>query len=361
MNDLPEWVKRFNDQRLPEKYLKNDWNTLYPINTYVQSSVDDNPYEGRFKGNSTSTFPVKTSTMFSKNFAVLRSTPYGNSLTLEMAKAAIENEQLGRDEITDFLTVSFSSTDYVGHKFGVNAIETEDTYLRLDQDLAALFKYLDIKVGKGAYSVFLTADHGAANNPGFLTDNKIPAGYWPGGKILSDLNKQLENLYQAKNIVTGFNNSQVQLNYKLIDKDKLDKDAVRGSIVEYLQNVPAVSFVIDNLSVHHNGIPELLEKRIKNGFHFKRSGAITFVLEPGWYSSSKPDATGTSHGAWNPYDAHIPLLWMGWGIKHGASNRPVNMSDVAPTVAALLHIQEPNGNIGKPIEEVINFPLDTGL
>ena len=188
MNELPAWVKRFNDQKLPEKYLKQDWNTLYDIKTYVQSSTDNNPYEGKFSGSSTSTFPVKTSTLFTdKNYDILRTTPFGNTFTLDMAKAAIDNEQLGKDDITDFLALSFSSPDYIGHKFGINAIEVEDTYLRLDRDLANLLSYLDTKVGKGAYTVFLTADHGAAHNPNFLIDNKIPAGYFPSGQVLRDI------------------------------------------------------------------------------------------------------------------------------------------------------------------------------
>lgn len=199
VNALPSWVNKFNDQKLPEKYLKQDWNTLYDIKTYVQSSPDDNPYEGKFSGSTTSTFPVKTSTLFTnKNYDIIRSTPYGNTLTVDMAKAAIDNEQLGNNVVTDFLAVSFSSPDYIGHKFGVNAIEVEDTYLRLDMDIANLLSYLDTKVGKGNYIVFLTADHGAAHNPNFLIDNKIPAGYFAGGQVQKDLNIVLEENLMPK-------------------------------------------------------------------------------------------------------------------------------------------------------------------
>jgi len=354
MNDLPAWVKKFNDQKLPEKYLKQDWNTLYDIKTYVQSSPDNNPYEGKFSGSSTSTFPVKTSALFSdKNYDIIRSTPYGNTLTLDMAKAAIENEELGKDDITDFLAVSFSSPDYIGHKFGVNAIEVEDTYLRLDKDLANLLSYLDTKVGKGMYTVFLTADHGAAHNPNFLIDNKIPAGYFPSGQVLRDLNTVLEEKFNAKNIVISFSNSQVHLNNQLIAKNKLNEEAIRNDIVQFLRDKPTVSFVADNDKIGEAGLPDELARRLKNGYNLKRSGVITFGLEPGWYSGSGPTATGTTHGSWNSYDAHIPMLWMGWGIKHGSLNRHTYMTDISATLAALLHIQEPNGCIGKPVEELI--------
>lgn len=351
MNELPAWVKQFNDKKLAEKYLKQDWNTLYDIKTYVQSSADDNRYEGKYEGSTTSTFPVKTSGMFSKGFGIIQTTPYGNTFTLDLAKAAVENEQLGKDLITDFLAVSFSSPDYVGHKFGINAIETEDTYLRLDNDLADLFSYLDAKVGKGAYTVFLTADHGAAHNPGFLTDNKVPAGTWASGQLLKDLNAALEQKYTANNMVTSFSNSQVHLNNKLIANNKLNEEAIRNDVVNFLRGKPQIAFVADINKIDDSQLPEELKKRVINGYNFKRSGPITFILEPGWYSGAA-NATGTTHGSWNAYDAHIPLLWMGWGIKHGTTNKPTHMTDIAATLAGLLHIQMPNGCIGEAIEEV---------
>ncbi len=351
MNELPAWVKQFNDKKLAEKYLKQDWNTLYDIKTYVQSSADDNKYEGKYEGSTTSTFPVKTSGMFSKSFGIIQTTPYGNTLTLDLAKAAIENEQLGKDVITDFLAVSFSSPDYVGHKFGINAIETEDTYLRLDKDLADLFSYLDTKVGKGSYTVFLTADHGAAHNPSFLIDNKVPAGTWAGGQLLKDLNAALQQKYTANNMVTSFSNSQVHLNNKLIANNKLNEEAIRNDIVQFLRGKPQMAFVADINRIEDAQLPEELKKRVINGYNFKRSGPITFILEPGWYSGA-PNATGTTHGSWNAYDAHIPLLWMGWGVKHGTTNRTTHMTDIAATLAGLLRIQMPNGCIGEPIEEV---------
>jgi predicted AlkP superfamily pyrophosphatase or phosphodiesterase len=353
MMELPGWVKKFNDQKLAERYLKQDWNTLYDIKSYVQSLPDDNSYEGLFPGISTPTFPVKTSGMYAKSYDIIRTTPYGNTITAEFAKAAIENEQLGKDDITDFLAVSFSPTDYLGHKFGANAVEIEDTYLRLDKELASLFMYLDLNVGKSSYTVFLTADHAAAHNPNFLQDNNIPAGYFNSGQVQKELNAELEKKYNQKNIVRSFSNSQVHLNYDLFAKNNLNEELIRKDIVIFLLKVPHISFVADNNKIGESGIPSLIAERIRNGYNAKRSGAITFILDPAYYSGGSAKATGTTHGSWNPYDSHIPLLWMGWGINHGVSNRSVNMTDIAPTIAALLHMQEPNGCIGNPIEEVL--------
>ena len=354
MKELPAWVRKMNDQKLTEKYLKQDWNTLYDINTYVQSSPDDNRYEGKYQGKSTSTFPVKTSGMFtSKNYEIIRSTPYGNSLTLDLAKAAIENEQLGKGGTTDFLAVSCSSTDLIGHKTGLLSVEVEDTYLRLDIDLANFFTYLDTKIGKGNYTLFLTADHGAGHNPNLLIDNRLPGGYWIGSQTQRDLNTLLEDKFKIKNIVTSFSNSQVHLNHKIIAQNRLDENAIKTEIVDFLILHPSIAFAVVNNKLEEAAVPAYIKNLITNSYNPKRSGAITIILQPGWYSGSSPSGTGSAHASWNPHDTHIPLVWMGWGIKHGSSNRHINITDIAPTLAALLHIQEPNGCVGVPIEEVL--------
>jgi predicted AlkP superfamily pyrophosphatase or phosphodiesterase len=350
MTDLPAWVKTFNAGKPAEKYLKQDWNTLYPLNTYLQSSTDNSPkYEGKYSGTETPTMPVKTSELYKGRMGMIRSTPYGNSMTLDLAKAAVESEALGRNTVTDFLAVSLSSTDYIGHQFGPNSVEVEDTYLRLDRDLAAFFAYLDAKVGKGNYTVFLTADHGAAHNANYLIDHNIPAGFW--GESVAGLNKILEDKYKAKGLILSFSNYQVNFNYAAIKKDNISEDALKNDCIQYLQKQPGIAYAIDMQHAQTANIPEDLRARIINGYNPERSGTIQIILKPGWYGGH--GGTGTTHGTWNPYDAHIPLVFMGWGIKHGSLTRETHMTDIAATVAALLHIQAPNGNIGKTISEVL--------
>ncbi len=351
MKELPVWVKNFNQQKLAEKYLKQDWNTLYPISTYLQSEPDNNKHEGTFTGSATPTFPVKTSEMMAKGAGLIRTTPYGNSLTLDLAKAAVESEALGKNTVTDFLAVSLSSTDYIGHQFGINAVEIEDTYLRLDRDLSSFFTYLDSKVGKGNYTVFLTADHGAAHNPNFLLDHEIPAGLWPGGTVLKDLNQLLENKYKAKKLVLGFGNYQVNFNNPMIKTNQLDVNEIKKDCIIFLQQQTGVQNVVDMDKIETATLPAELRSRITNGYNPEHCGPIQIILKPGWYSGY--GQTGTTHGTWNPYDAHIPLVFMGWGIPHGKINRETHMTDIAATIAALLHIQAPNGCIGQPISEVL--------
>ncbi|RVU01320.1 alkaline phosphatase family protein [Mucilaginibacter limnophilus] len=351
MTDLPQWVKDFNAKNLAEKYLKQDWNTLYPLNTYLQSAPDNSPkYEGKFKGADAPVFPVKTSQLYNGNKGLVRSTPYGNTLTLDMAKAALTNEQMGKGTVTDFLAVSLSSTDYVGHQFGPNSVEVEDTYLRLDNDLAAFFNFLDTQVGKGNYTVFLTADHAVAHNPNFLIDHKIPAGVFNEGATEKALNSYLQEKYKAEGIVLSLGNYQVNLNYKVIGQNKLNEEAIKLDCIAFLEKQPDIAFAVDMLKAKTATVPEELRERIVNGYSREHSGVIQIILKPGYFSGGQ---TGTTHGTWNPYDAHIPLVFMGWGVKHGALTRETHMTDIAPTISSLLHIQQPNGSIGKPIGEVL--------
>jgi len=357
MKDLPQWAKDFNDQKLPETYLKLDWTSLYPVETYLQSTPDDSKYEGKFKGTDAPTLPVKTSAIYKKlGLGLIRSTPYGNTLTIDMAVAAINGEQLGQGDQTDFLAMSLSSPDYIGHQFGINAVEIEDTYLRLDRDIANFLTFLDAKVGKGNYTVFLTADHGAAHNTAFLNDHDIPAGVWDEASVLKDINKVLMDKYKADSLVLSLNNYQVNFNYRIVNYLHIDQDELKKECIKYLQKQPEIQYAVDMTKIASSSIPEPLRERIINGYNAKNSGAIQIILDPAWFTghgSGDGGPTGTTHGTWNPYDNHIPLVFMGWGIQHGSALREVHMTDIAPTIAALLHIQAPNGCIGTPIPEVL--------
>lgn len=355
MQELPAWVKQFNAQKLAEKYLQQDWNTLYPIDTYVQSIEDDNNYEATFRGEDAPVFPKKLGALVKDNgLGLIRTTPFGNTFTLDLAKAAISHEQLGHnpENVTDFLCVSLSSTDYVGHQFSVNAIEIEDTYLRLDKELEAFFAYLDDQVGAGEYTVFLTADHGASHNPLFFMDKRGNAGYFDERNALSGLNDLLEKEFGQEKIVRSLMNYQVHLDYETIRANDLDEDDIKDQAIKFLRTLEGVAFVTDMEKAGASSIPERIRERIVNGYNPKRSGCIQIILEPQWYSGS-PRSRGTTHGTWASYDAHIPFLMMGWGIKHGTTNRETHMTDIAPTIAALLHIEEPNGNIGQPVQEIL--------
>ncbi len=346
MKSLPDWVNRFNNRKLPDQYLKQNWNTLYPIETYVQSTPDDKFYEG-IVPHEDNTFPHNTENITKDKYNTLRYTPYGNTLTIDMAKAAIEAEHLGSSATTDFLTVSFSSTDYIGHAFGPNSIEAEDTYLRLDMDLSAFLTYLDKQVGKGNYTVFLTADHGVAHVPEFLLENNIHAENVRDSIIKTSLNEMAENRFKIKDAVAYIINDQIFLS-KNVEAEQTQ--IIINAIVKRLLEFPFIANAVNLSNVSNTTLPEVQKNMLANGYNQKLSGEIQFFYKPHDIEGSN---RGTTHGSWNPYDAHIPLLWYGWGIKKGKTNRETYMTDIAATLSALLHIQMPSGCIGKVIEEVI--------
>ena len=348
MDRLPKWVEAFNGKRLPEQYLSQKWNTLYPKNTYTESTTDENEYENGIREGVKATLPLNLPELYKKyGYGIIRNTPFGNSLTLDMAKAAIDGEQLGADDETDLLAVSCSSTDYIGHQVGTHAIETEDTYLRLDKAIADFLAYLDSKVGKGNYLVFLSADHGAMNNAAFLQDRRIPAGSWNASATAKKLNQVLAKEYpEAGDIVKTVMNYQVFFNRDVIKSKQLDFDNIKQTVVNVLKEDTSVLYACDMAKASTESIPEEVKSRIINGYNRERSGDVVIILKPNFYAHSMK---GTDHGAWNSYDTHIPLVFMGWGIKHGATTKQTFMTDIAPTIAAMLHIQAPNGCVGKAI------------
>lgn len=348
MNQLPKWVEAFNGKKLPEHYLSEKWNTLYPKDTYTESTSDENEYENGIKKGVKATLPLNLPELYKKyGYNIIRNTPFGNSLTFDMAKAAIGGEQLGADDETDLLAVSCSSTDYIGHQVGTHAVETEDTYLRLDKAIADFLSYLDTKVGKGNYLVFLCADHGAMNNARFLQDRRIPAGNWDDDTAAKKLNEVLAKEYpNTGDLVKTVMNYQVFFNREVIKNQHLDFAKIKQTVVDFLKEDSCVLYACDMEKTMTESIPEEVKYRIVNGYNRERSGDIQIVLKPNFYTHGMK---GTDHGAWNLYDTHIPLVFMGWGIKHGATTKRTFMTDIAPTIGALIHVQAPNGCVGQPI------------
>lgn len=351
MNDLPQWVKSFNSQNLPDQLVAKGWNTLLPINQYTESSPDNSAWEGLLGSSKTPVFPYSNlAEDYKTKKDNIRYTPFGNTLTLKLAEASVEGENLGADEVTDILAINLASTDYAGHKFGPNSIEVEDVYLRLDQDLAQFFKYLDGKVGKNQYTVFVSADHGGAHSVGFLKEHKINTGFFGEGMEKS-LNEKLKAKFGVDQLINGVDNYQIYFDRKLMADNNLELEDIKEFAIHELEKDPTVLYAVSTTEVQEATIPEPIKQRIINGINRQRSGDIQLIS----HDSMLPpySKTGTTHSVWNSYDAHIPLIFMGWGIKHGESNKQYHMTDIAPTVSALLHIQFPSGNVGNPITEVL--------
>lgn len=349
MNQLPEWVVKFNASQKALDY-KKTWNTLEKIDKYVESVSDNVPYESPFKGEALPVFPHDLPALWEANgkYELLRITPYGNSLTLDFALEALDQEDLGKDDITDFLAISFSSTDYVGHKFGVDSKEVEDTYLRLDQDLARMLKHLDRKVGKGMYTVFLTADHGALPVQNYLKDQKINAGYLNLKDLRERLDTFVQNTFGTSALIRNVSNGQIFLEPTVLKTLGTSVQEVRTCIAAELMTYPEIQQVYTADQMLQSDFVEGLPAIFQKGFNPKRSGDLLLVHAPGFANYSQ---TGSTHGSPYPYDTHIPLLLFGKGIRQGNTVRRTTIPDIAPTISALLGIAFPNGTTGAPIPE----------
>lgn len=351
-DSLPQWVSTFNAQKIPNKYLKENWNTIQNISAYTESSEDDEAYENVFAKESKPIFPHRVSEMTEKNVDVIKNTPWGNTLTFDFAKSAISGEKLGKGSYTDFLTISFSSTDYIGHQFGPNSVEVEDCYIRFDKDLGDFLSYLDKEIGAGNYTVFLTSDHGAAHADGFRRAYRMPGGDMPDAPLIDQVNKQFKTLWNIDSMVEIFDNMQFYLKQRSGADQRIDISAAKSMIVNNLEGdvKNSIRYAIDLKTINAEPIPAAMKETIINGYYPKRSGDIQIVYEP---AVLEDRAKGTTHGSLYNYDTHIPLLWYGWGVKPGYDFSPIYMTDIAATVAALLQIQEPNGCVGKPINGLI--------
>jgi predicted AlkP superfamily pyrophosphatase or phosphodiesterase len=351
VKDLPEWLKRFNEKKVAKFYLEKGWNTLYPVETYTSSLADDNRYELAPNKKQKPVFPYDYKTQITSNgWGIIKASPWGNTITKDIAIECLKNESLGKDDISDILSISFSSTDIVGHAYGIRSVEVEDVYLRLDKDLEELLKTLDAEVGKGNYVLFLTADHGGAETASYLRDLKIPAGYLKESAVLSELKKFCMKQY-GDSLISNLSNQQLFLNMPKLWQLNLNQDEVEKTLAAKLIQMEGISEAYpSSVLKYDNHTGHNVKDLIANGYNHKRSGNVAFSYLPGWLDIQE---TGTTHGSAFTYDTHVPLIFFGSGIKKGESVKHHNITEIAPTISILLNNPFPNGCTSKPIEEIL--------
>ena len=352
MEELPDWVKAFNSNNKADAYLNETWETLYDINTYSQSRADNNIYENNLNGQEKPVFPkdLKKLREQNDNFSLIKTIPAGNTYTVDFAKAAIKGEQLGKSKFTDFLAVSFSSTDYVGHRYGVAAVETEDTYLRLDKDLAHFFNFLDTEVGKENYTLFLTADHAAVHVPSYLQSLKIPAHYLNTKKLKKFLSNITQKYFNSKELIENVSNYQIFLDQEKIEALGFNKNTVAQRLADEVLSFDKIYKAVTAETLQTTNFTEGIMHSLQQGYNPKFSGDVLMIPYPATLNYSRK---GTSHGSGYSYDTHVPVIFYGNGIKKGASKKTYKIIDIAPTISNLLKIEAPNGTSGKIIEEVL--------
>lgn len=347
--NLPNWVTEFNNEKNYESYIKKGWELLKPKDQYNESLTDNNPYEGKLY-KKTPFFPYNLKDMYENNDAgVLRSTPYGNNLLADFAMKAIEKEALGKDEITDFLTVSFSSTDYIGHLLGPRSIELQDTYLRLDETIAQFLNYLDKTVGKENYLVFLTADHGGAENVTYLKDNKYDVNNINSKTFNNDLIEFSVATY-GEDLLLNYSNFNLFFNKELIEQKGLLLSKVKEKFTTFLYQQKSIKKVYSEEQILAHSGNDFYLNFVANGYDPNQNGELVFTLKPGYVEYS---STGTTHGSSYTYDTHVPLLFYGWHIKSGESFDRKEITQIAPTLAQLLKITFPNGTQAELLQEIL--------
>lgn len=347
MGKLPKWVDQFNKRKLADHYLKQVWTPAQDLDSYQESMSDDNQYEQAFNKDAV-VFPYA---LQSGEYWQIPETPFGNDMVKDMSINAIEHTDLGQDNDTDLLAISFSSTDYVGHAFGPDSKEVEDLYIRLDKNIAEIIRALDEKIGEGNYTIFLTADHAVAEVPDYLIDNKVPAGYFDQSQA-KNLNDAISKKFGAGAWIEDVSNYQVFLNHETVENNNADLFAVEDFVAAELLKLDGVArsypaYLINGMDYNAGGI----KGYIVRGYNQKRSGDVMVVFESGWMERSE---RGSTHGSPYKYDTHVPVIWYGNGIKQGQSAEYISTTQIAPTISMMLNIKIPSGATGEPLVELLN-------
>lgn len=278
----------------------------------------------------------------------------GVTKTFQMAEAAIDAEQLGQDSVTDLLAISVSSTDAIGHTYGTRGQMNHDVFMELDKQLAQFMNKLDEKVGKGQWLLFLSADHGASHNHNLLKQRRMAAGGLDFDKNFKPVEAALEKELGFAPVIKKESNGWVYINEVGAAKNGKSMDKVKAAVCDKLLANDSILYAVDCEKVLTTTVPQPVREMIVNGYRKGRSGDIFIVPKAGWEDVDGSDKyIGTTHAQWNPYDTHIPFVIYGWNVPHGQTSAQAHITDIAPTICAMLHIQMPNSCVGKAMNDYL--------
>jgi predicted AlkP superfamily pyrophosphatase or phosphodiesterase len=354
----PDWVNAWNARKPAAAYAGKSWHLMHQPEKYLFGDADDRKYETDFPGFGR-TFPHPYGAADDKYFTTrLTLSPAGDELTLDFAKTLLAREQLGQDDVPDYLAISFSSTDYVGHLFGASSLEAEDNLARLDRTLADLFAHIDKEVGLKHTLIVLSADHGQPEVPGHLHELGIEDAHYFDTKAMDKapaIAALKEQFGIGEELIEAYFHPYVYLNQELIRDNGLDQAAVEQAVAEELVKFDGVAAAVSSTALRTDSLPDtLLNRAILRNFHAKRSGDVYLVFEPNVFINDFDGLTvASTHGSPWRYDTFVPVVFAGSGIRHASVSRQVTPYDIAPTLAAFLGIKPPSGAIGSPLPEVL--------
>ena len=352
-SELPNWVDKFNNKKYADSYLKQTWEPILDIGSYQESGPDDTPYEHLLPGKTTPTFPydLKEMTNDSLDFGLFVYTPFANTFLTDFAISAMKNEEMGKDNQTDMLCISYSTPDMAGHAFGPYSVEIEDMYIRLDLEIKKLIKEIEAQVGSDDFVMFLTADHAVVPVPQYLTDHNLPGGYFFINEHLADLKLKLTAKF-GDSLIEDQNNLNIYLNHETIKTKGIDLVEAQNFISAEIQTWKGVKRSFTATQLYGASADAEWMDMVRNGVHHEESGDVVFILEPGYLPKSKDSHSarkGTSHGSAFSYDTHVPLLWYGKNVPDQELFDEIEITDITATLTHLLFLQRPNALTGVPI------------
>ena len=353
----PEWVEAWNDKGLPQSFGGQSWELLNPIDSYIFANSNEDGYKPDFAGFG-STFPHPLGAADGKYFTTfLTLSPYGDKMTADFAKTLIDAEDLGDDDVTDFLAVSFSVTDYVGHFFGPSSLEAEDNLLQLDRTLADFFTYIDAEVGLENTLIVLSADHGAPEAPGYLASIGMPGGYvtpdtWDTAPAVDRIK---ERFGITGPLFEGYDHPYMTLAAEVRTNPDIDRVALETMIADELVAFEGVAYAIPSSRLREGSLPDnALMQAVLNNYHPGRSGDIYLVFQPEWFINDMDGLSVTvTHGSPWRYDTYVPILFAGQGISPQKVSRRVHTIDVALTLSIVAGTRPPSGATGEVLLEVL--------
>jgi predicted AlkP superfamily pyrophosphatase or phosphodiesterase len=354
-DSLPFWVNDYNAMNYAGSFLNNPWLLARPPADYSDCVPDSGKYEAGFNGKNYFPYDLKKLSSRGKgeanrDFSILKETPFGNTFTTGFAKKLIETEELGRDDITDYIAVCYTATDYIGHRFGPSSYEMADAIMRLDKDIEDLLKYLNDNLGKKNILVYFTSAHGISEVPGILESMRVPAGYFRQDQAMSLLKSYLKAIYGDGDWVKGYSEKQVYLNRTLIEDAKIPLEDIQKKVARFLIQFSGVSSAYPYYAFEANDFGNGNLKRIINNFSPLRSGDVIVTLNPGWVE--RDGIFVTNHNSPYECDSHVPLIWYGWSVSRATVTRKVNMADIAATLSSLCKVPYPNACTGEPMFEL---------
>jgi len=346
-DSLPKWLQEFNGKKFPDMYIGQDWTPMLPPHKYRTGSEKGKSRNTGFTEDHVLGKRINSFMKKNKQYTKLKANPLGNSLTKDLCVNVIVNESLGQDEFTDYLSVSFAASADVSNACGPNSVELEDLYIRLDKDLEHFLQFVDENVGRNNVLIYLTSDHGTSNDPTNLQENNIPAGFFNADRAIMLLGTYLNAKYDKGKWVTAYYNNQIYLNHNLIESSGISLQDFENTVCSFMLQFSGIADAISASTLRSTTFTTGTIAKMQNSFNPKRSGDVIICLEPGWIEQGS--GVSNSNSGYN-YDTHVPLIWYGWKIKRTRLSQPVDMRDIAPTIANFLDIPFPNGTTGNVID-----------